>query len=58
LHSKTRGYVAKTPGGDELSHSEDIRSKATAWAWQFAIFFVGTLPAAAMIVFVSRNPRQ
>jgi hypothetical protein len=56
--AKTRGCVAKTPGSDELSHSEIIRSKATGWAWQFAIFAVGTLPAAAMIVVVSRNPRQ
>jgi hypothetical protein len=48
----------KTPGGDELFRSEDIRSKATGWAWPFAIFAIGTLPAAAMIAFVSRNPRQ
>jgi hypothetical protein len=42
----------------QLWDSEDIRSKATGWAWQFAIFAVGTLPAAAIIVFVDRNPRQ
>jgi hypothetical protein len=48
----------KTPGGDELFRSEDIRSKATGWAWPFAIFAIGTLPAAAMIAIVSRNPRQ
>jgi len=45
----------KTPGGDELFRSEDIRSKATGWAWQFAIFAVGALPAVGMMVLVSRH---
>jgi len=54
---KSRGCVARTPGGDEVAHSEDLRSKATGWAWQFAIFAVGALPAVGMIVFVSSHPR-
>jgi hypothetical protein len=55
--AKTRGCVARTPNGDEVFHSEDLRSKATGWAWQFAIFAVGALPGVAMIVVVSRQPR-
>jgi hypothetical protein len=55
---KNSGCVARTPGGDEVSHSEDLRSKATGWAWQFAIFAVGTLPAVGMIVFVSTHPKE
>jgi len=54
--AKTRGCVAKTPGGDEVQHSEDLGSKATGWAWQFAIFGVGALPAMGMIVLASRHP--
>jgi hypothetical protein len=56
--AKSRGCVARTPSGDEVAHSEDLRSKATGWAWQFAIFAVGTLPAVGMIVFVSTHPRE
>ena len=54
--AKSRGCVARTPGGDEVLHSEDLGSKATGWAWQFAIFVVGALPAIGMIVLVSRHP--
>jgi hypothetical protein len=54
--AKSRGCAARTPGGDEILHSEDLGSKATGWAWQFAIFAVGTLPAVGMIVLVSRHP--
>lgn len=53
--AKNRGCVARTPAGDEVLHSEDLRSKATGWAWQFAIFAVGTLPAVGMIVYISRH---
>ena len=56
--AKDRGCVARTPGGDEVLHSEGLASKATGWAWQFATFAVGTLPAIATIVFVSRHPRD
>ncbi len=55
--AKSRGCVARTPVGDEVLHSENLESKATGWAWQFAIFAVGTLPAVGMIVFVSTHPR-
>jgi hypothetical protein len=54
--AKTRGCVARTPGGDEVLHSEDLRSKAIGWEWQFAIFAVGMLPAVGMIAFVSGHP--
>ena len=54
--AKSRGCVARTPGGDEVLHSEDLGSKATGWVWQLAIFAVGTLPAVGMIVLVSRSP--
>jgi hypothetical protein len=53
--AKNRGCAARTPAGDEVVHSEDFGNKATGWAWQFAIFTVGALPAAAMIVYVSRR---
>jgi hypothetical protein len=56
--AKTSGCVAGTPGGDEVLHSEDLRSKATGWAWQLAIFAIGTLPAVGMIVLVSRHPKE
>jgi hypothetical protein len=56
--AKSRGCVARIPGGDEVAHSEDLRSKATGWAWQFAIFAVGTVPAVGMIVFVSTHPQE
>ena len=54
--AKTRGCVARTPGGDEVVHSEDLGSKATVWVWQFAIFAVGALAAVGMIVLVSMRP--
>ena len=47
--AKSRGCVARTPAGDELNHSEEFRSKATGWAWQFAIFAAGTLPAVTIV---------
>ena len=55
--AKNRGCVARTPAGDEMAHSEDLSSKATGWAWQFAIFAVGTLPAVGMIIYISRDSR-
>lgn len=54
--AKSRGCVARTRGGDKVLRSEDLASKATGWAWQFAIFAVGALPAVSMIVFVSTHP--
>jgi hypothetical protein len=56
--AKNRGCVARTPGGVELRHSEDLGSKATGWVWQFAIFAVGALPAIGMVVLVSRHPGE
>ena len=53
--AKSRGCVARTPSGDEILHSEGLGSGATGWAWQFAIFAVGALPAVGMIVLVSRR---
>jgi hypothetical protein len=55
--AKNRGCVARTPGGDEVRHSEDLGNKAIGWVWQFAIFAAGGLPAVGMIVFVSTHPR-
>jgi hypothetical protein len=43
------------PIGDEILHSEGVGTKATGWAWQFAIVAVGALPAVGMIVLVSRR---
>jgi hypothetical protein len=54
--AKDRGCVARTPDGIEVVHSESLDSKATGWAWQFAIFAAGTLPAAGTIAYVRRNP--
>ena len=51
--AKSGGCAAQTPSGDEIRHSEGLGSKATGWAWQFAIFAVGALPALGMIVLVS-----
>jgi hypothetical protein len=56
--AKNQGCVARGPGGDEVRHSEDLRSKAIGWAWQFAIFAVGALPAVGMIVLVSKRPGE
>jgi len=53
--AKDRGCVAKTRTGEEIVHSEDLGSKAKIWVWQFAIFALGALPAAAMIFDVSRR---
>jgi hypothetical protein len=47
--AKSRGCVARTPAGDKLNHSEEFRSKAIGWAWQFAIFAVGSLPAVTIV---------
>jgi hypothetical protein len=47
--AKNRGCVARTPTGDELTHSEEFRSKAIGWGWQFAIFAVGSLPAITIV---------
>ena len=47
--AKTRGCEARTPAGDEVYHSEELRSKAIGWAWQFAIFAIGTLPAVTIV---------
>ena len=55
--AKTGGCVAKTPGDDEVVHNIDLGGKAKVWVWQFAIFALGTLPAASMIIYVSRNSR-
>jgi len=55
--AKDRGCVARTPTGADIVHSEDLGSKATGWVWQFAIFAAGTLPAAGMIIYVSRDSR-
>jgi hypothetical protein len=56
--AKTNGCVARTPEGDERSHSEDLRAKATGWAWQFAIFAAGTLPAVVIVVVGARRRRR
>jgi hypothetical protein len=53
--AKSRGCPARTPIGDEILHSEGLGTKATGWAWQFAIVAVGALPAVGMIVLVSRR---
>jgi hypothetical protein len=53
--AKSRGCAARMPGGDEILHSEDLGRKATGWAWQFAIFAVGAVPAVGMMVLVSRR---
>jgi hypothetical protein len=55
--AKDRGCVARTPGGDEILHSEDLGNKTVGWVWQFVIFAVGSLPAMGMVVFVSMYPR-
>jgi hypothetical protein len=55
--AKDRGCVARTPGGEEIMHSEDLGSKATGWVWQFAIFAVGTLPALGMTVLTVKRHR-
>jgi hypothetical protein len=51
--AKSGGCAAQTPSGDEIRHSEGLGSKVTGWAWQFAIFAVGALPALGMIVLIS-----
>jgi hypothetical protein len=55
--AKTGGYVAKTPGGDEVVHSIDLGGKAKVWVWQFAIFALGSLPAVGMTIYVRRDSR-
>jgi hypothetical protein len=56
--AKSRGCVAVNPAGDELVHSEDLQSKATGWAWQFAIFAAGAAPAATLITLSARRFRR
>ncbi|HTX95505.1 MAG TPA: hypothetical protein VME67_12000 [Mycobacterium sp.] len=48
--AKTRGCVAVTPTGGQVSHSEDFPSKAIGWVWQLAIFAAGALPAAIIVL--------
>ncbi len=52
--AKNRGCIAPTPGGNEVLHSEDLRSKASGWAWQLGIFAAGTVSAVGMITLASR----
>jgi hypothetical protein len=56
--AKSRGCVARTPAGDELYHSEEFRSKAIGWAWQFAIFAAGTLPALTIVAVIALRWRR
>ena len=56
--AKTRGCVARTPAGDEVFHSEALRSKAIGWTWQLAIFAGGTLPAAIIVSFSALRWRR
>jgi hypothetical protein len=53
--AKERGCLARTPGGDEIVHSESLGSKANGWVWQFAIFAAGTLPAVGLIAYFGRR---
>jgi hypothetical protein len=56
--AKSRGCVARTAAGDELYHSEEFRSKAIGWAWQFAIFAVGTVPAVTIVAIAAARRRR
>jgi hypothetical protein len=56
--AKSQGCVARSPAGDELRHSEDFGSKATGWAWQFAIFAAGSAPAAALVTVAALRSRR
>jgi hypothetical protein len=56
--AKNRGRLARTPAGDELYHSEELHSKAIGWAWQFAVFAVGTLPAAIILTVSALRSRR
>jgi hypothetical protein len=56
--AKDRGCLARTPAGGELYHSEELHSKAIGWAWQFAIFAVGTLPAATIVTVSALRSRR
>jgi hypothetical protein len=56
--AKNRGCVARTPAGDELYHSEELGGKAIGWAWQFAIFTLGTLPAATIVTVSALRSRR
>jgi hypothetical protein len=56
--AKSRGCVARTPAGDELNHGEEIRSEAIGWAWQFAIFALGALPATAIVAVSTQRWRR
>lgn len=56
--AKNRGCVARTPEGDERSHSEELHSKAIGWAWQMAIFGAGTVPAVAIVAISALRMRR
>jgi hypothetical protein len=56
--AKDRGCVARTSAGDELYHNEELRSKAIGWAWQFAIFASGNLPAAVIVTVSAYRSRR
>ena len=47
--TKSDGCIARTAAGGELSHSEGLDGKATVWAWQSAIFAIGSLPAVTIV---------
>lgn len=56
--AKDRGCLARSPAGDQIYHSEELRNKASGWAWQFAIFTVGTLPAATIVTVSALRSRR
>jgi hypothetical protein len=56
--AKSRGCVGRTPAGDALYHSEEFRSKAIGWAWQFTIFTAGTLPAITIVAITALRWRR
>jgi hypothetical protein len=51
-------HASVSSHGDQLVQNDWWAKKATGWAWQFAIFAVGTLPAIGMIALVSRHPGE
>jgi hypothetical protein len=56
--AKGRGCVGRTPAGDALYRSEEIRSKAIGWAWQFTIFTADTLPAITIVAITALRWRR
>lgn len=56
--AKYRGCLAKTPAGDEVYHSEELSAKAVGWAWQLAIFALGTVPAVTIVTVVALRSRR